>query len=183
MLTRAPEPVGLHFDLAAQQLFDKWRTNLEERLRADGMRNTPAFESHLSKYRSLMPSLALVFHLIDLVDGQTDCKQVSEQATARAVAWCDYLEHHARRIYASETNAGVLAAHTLMEKVEDGTIKHGATVRDIYRTGWEGLSERETVLAGLKVLEQHHILRIVDVETKGRPRAVVHLHPTLRSEL
>ena len=58
----------LHFDEEAQQLFDSWHKDLELELRS-GRIDHPALEAHLSKYRSLMPSLALLFHLIDKVDG------------------------------------------------------------------------------------------------------------------
>ncbi len=52
--------------------------------------------SHLAKYRSLLPSLALLFHLIDGVDtGRRG--PVSGAAAAQAAAWCEYLAAHARR--------------------------------------------------------------------------------------
>ena len=41
--------------------------------------------SHFAKYRSLMPSLALLVHLIDGVDGGTT-GPVSRAAAARAIA-------------------------------------------------------------------------------------------------
>ena len=53
----------LRFDPDAQDLFDAWRVELERRLREPDL--VPAWESHLSKYRSLLPSLALISHLID----------------------------------------------------------------------------------------------------------------------
>jgi len=51
---------------AAQELFDGWRADLKHRLRAE--EDHPVLLSHLAKYRSLLPSLALLFHLIDGVD-------------------------------------------------------------------------------------------------------------------
>lgn len=174
------DPAGLHFSAEAQDLFDTWRGQLEARLRDASMSTTPAFESHMSKYRSLMPSLALIFHLVELVDGQTESTEVSLKAAQLACAWCDYLELHARRIYAAETNTGVIAAHALMEKIDDGAINDGMTVRDIYRAGWEGLSDRSIVQAALTVLEQHHAVRVVEHQTGGRSSAIVRLHPSLR---
>jgi len=56
----------LRFEAAAQELFDGWRAELEHRLRAE--EDHPVLLSHLAKYRSLLPSLALLFHLIDGVD-------------------------------------------------------------------------------------------------------------------
>lgn len=50
----------LQFNEEAQEFFKSWLTGLENHLRSDTLA-TSALESHLAKYRSLMPSLALVF--------------------------------------------------------------------------------------------------------------------------
>src|SRR4051812_42795263 len=55
----------LRFDGRAQELFDEWRIALEDRLR--GGSESALLTNHLAKYRSLMPSLALVFHIVDSV--------------------------------------------------------------------------------------------------------------------
>ena len=59
---------------------------------------------HFTKYRSLMPSLALIFHVVNSVDlpppAETNGKYlVSADAARMAVQWCNYLQSHARRIY------------------------------------------------------------------------------------
>src|SRR5713101_7789800 len=90
---------SLRFDAAAQELFDGWRAELDH----------PVLLSHLAKYRSLLPSLALLFHLIDGVDtGRRG--PVSRAAAAQAAAWCEYLAAHARRLYAAVTDAARGAA-------------------------------------------------------------------------
>jgi Protein of unknown function (DUF3987) len=48
----------LRFDGAAQAHFDAWRGDLEQRLRAEA--DHPVWRSHVAKYRSLMPTLALI---------------------------------------------------------------------------------------------------------------------------
>ena len=58
---------ALRFDPEAQEFFDRWRDRLETRLRSSELQGRPAFESHLAKFRSLVPSLALLFHLIEVV--------------------------------------------------------------------------------------------------------------------
>ena len=67
----------LRFDPAAQGLFDAWRADLEQQLRAEG--DHPVLLSHFAKYRSLIPSLALLVHLIDGVDasGRSSSPRVS----------------------------------------------------------------------------------------------------------
>jgi hypothetical protein len=175
------QPAGLRFESGAQELFNVWRDELERRLRSSEIKRCPAFESHLSKYRSLMPSLALIFHLVNVADGQTNSLTVSLEAAKLAAAWCDYLEQHAHRLYAEETNATVFAAHALMAKIEEGVVKHGSSPRHLYRPKWSRLASREAVLGGLEVLERHNVLRVHRLETGGRPTHVVLLHPELRT--
>ena len=47
----------ISFSPEAQDLFDAWRAGLEQTLQSYELRHQPALESHLAKYRSLMPSL------------------------------------------------------------------------------------------------------------------------------
>ena len=61
--------------------------------------------SHLAEYRSLMPSLAVILHVIDSVDAGVG-GPVSGVAAERAAAWCRYLEGHPRRLYATVTDRG-----------------------------------------------------------------------------
>jgi hypothetical protein len=68
----------------------------------------PVLLSHVAKYRSLMPSLVLIGHLIDGVDGRTT-GPVSRATATRAIAWCEYLHGHARRIYATVTDMARVA--------------------------------------------------------------------------
>ena len=53
----------LRFSHEAQAMFDEWRAELETQKLRSG--EPEVIEAHLSKYRSLAPSLALLFHLID----------------------------------------------------------------------------------------------------------------------
>src|SRR5215212_7032909 len=55
----------------------------------------PALEAHIAKYRSLMPSLALLFELID-TEGLP--VSVGKTAALRAVAWCGNLAIQALHI-------------------------------------------------------------------------------------
>lgn len=82
----------LRFDSEAQAAFNSWRGDLERSLRSGEL--PAAFEAVLAKYRSLVPSLALLIHLADGGRGP-----VPVSALDRAVGWAQYLFAHARRIY------------------------------------------------------------------------------------
>lgn len=164
----------LRFDDAAQALFAVWRKDLELRLRSEEMDATPAFTSHMSKYRSLMPSLALIFHLVDVVP-TGELPPVSLRAAQRAGAWCDFLESHARKLYAPELHPDLAAAHALHDKIQTGHIEDGMKIREIYRKGWSGLSDPEMVYGGLLVLRKYGIARIEEVASGGAPAEIVRL--------
>lgn len=128
------------FSPDAQQIFNKWLTDLElNKLRVD---DHPLILEHLGKYRSLMPTLALIFHLIDVVDSGTP-DHVSSEAAEKAVAWCKYLETHARRVYGLVADVGQQAALKLAEKIRDRKLIDGFTVRDIYRQNWTMLNDKD----------------------------------------
>src|SRR3546814_10544767 len=57
----------LRVDDAGFELFREWRAGLEHRLRSGELH--PAVESHLAKYRKLVPSLALIHHLAGFGSG------------------------------------------------------------------------------------------------------------------
>jgi putative DNA primase/helicase len=173
---------ALRFSLAGQEIFDAWRDELEKRLRGNhGLH--PALESHLTKYRSLMPSLALIFHLVDVASG-TASGPVSDIAAAMAADWCDYLESHACRIYGGTSMPGMDAAREILKHIQRGAIQDGCTVRNIWRPQWSRLTSPEEVRPGLDVLEQYGWLIIEKKPTGnpsgGRPSEVIRFNPRIK---
>jgi hypothetical protein len=130
----------LRFTDDAQELFYAWLTELQEKLQGE---DEPVVLEHLGKHRSLMPSLALIFHLIDIADGNANAGPDSLEAAELAAAWCDYLESHARRIYGLVSNATTQGAATLSKKISAGKLNDKFTVRDVYRQRWHLLTDRE----------------------------------------
>ena len=160
----------LRFDDAAQDVFAEWRADLERRLRSADL--SPALESHLSKYRKLVPALALVNHLADHGVGA-----VSEAATLRALAFAEYLELHARRAYAAGSEAESAAAKVILARLRKGEIADGFTLRDIHQKGWSNLSDRDQVKAGLDLLTDLDWLAAKTEQTGGRPRVSYTINP------
>lgn len=182
---RAIDPQGLvkegivfGFGPEAQQLFFFWYEALERRLRS-GEIGSAAFQAHMSKYRSLMPSLALIFHLID----PKPSAEISLRATEMAVEWCKYLESHARKVYAFAVNPALAAAHEIIGKIKAGLIYDKMTVREIYRRGWSGLKSPDVVQLGLEELIQLGWVRVLRTgsEQGGRPSDVIRINPRVLS--
>lgn len=174
----APEGLAfLRFADDAQAVFDDWRTALENRLRSAGL--APSMENHLAKYRSLMPSLALLFHLAGVADGASP-GPVSAAAARLAVQWCGYLETHAARVYASATTPDVEAARALADKIEAGKLPSPFQRRDVQRRCWAGLDDRDSVQRAVAALEDLGWLQVVETpSTGGAPREDVCIHPSL----
>ena len=106
--------------------------------------------------------------------------RVTRAPTLLAAAWCDYLEHHARKIYSAELFPGVEAANSLAAKIQDGLITDRQSARDIYQHHWSGVSTPAEVSKGLEVLANSGWVRLETLETGGRPAELIRLHPDLR---
>ena len=159
----------MRFDGDAQLLFSEWRANLELRLRSG--EEHPAIISHLSKYRKLIPSLALINHLCDY--GKS---AVTEKSLLRAIAYGEYLESHARRIYASATRPDIDSAKTILNKLYGGKLDSPFKARDIYIKGWTGLDTSQKAQSAIDLLIEYSHLTVEEIITGGRPTAFYHLN-------
>jgi len=165
----------LRFDDAAQELFREWRGELERRLRAG--EEHPALEAHLAKYRSLVPSLALLRHLADHPEGGP----VGEDACLAACAWAEYLEGHARRLYAPAVAGESHAARELLRHLIRGDLTGPFTMREVTRKGWRSL-DRTGALGALELLAEHGYLAAEvrnPTEIGGRPSLLYHINPQI----
>ena len=167
------EPDGvpfLRFSDGALALFIEWRSDLERRLRGGDLH--PAMESHIAKYRKLVPGLALILHLSSSGTGS-----VSERATLQALAWAEYLETHARRAYASISIAEGTAAKAIIERIRKGALPRTFSSWQVWRPGWVMLSDRDQVAGALRLLVDLGWLSISRRETGGRPGTVYEANP------
>jgi hypothetical protein len=135
----------LRFAPDAQEAFHEWRRELERKIR-DGD-TLPALQAHLSKYRGLVPRLALVCHVASNAWGP-----VSREALDMALRWADYLESHARRAYGAHALDSANAARSIWRRIQRSDLPVPFTARDIQRKGWGGLSDKDRVADGLKAL-------------------------------
>lgn len=171
--TDALDPDGIpyiRFDEAAYERFIDWMTERENRLRRGF--EAPAIESHLTKYRSLIPSIALVSHLVDRREGP-----VSLEPLERAIGWGRYLESHSRRIYAQGVEPALPAARALAEKIIEGRLPGGFVLRDVYRPRWSRLAGKADARAAAEMLTDLDWLRPEHVATGGAPKTVYEINP------
>jgi putative DNA primase/helicase len=162
----------LRFAPEAQALFDDWRAKLEAKVRSGDKH--PALESHLAKYRSLVPSLALLIHLAEGARGP-----VGEGATCKAIGWAAYLESHARRVYGIAINSAAVAGKALTQRITKGELTDGFTLRDLYRKHWEGRSEKQAVEQAVDLLLDLGWLKEEVEVTGGKPKTHYRINPAL----
>ena len=170
--TGEPGPAVYRFTPEAQAEFDAWRRDFETALRSG--EHHPAMESHLSKYRKLVPALALV---CALADGE---EAVSRNSLLRALAWAEYLQSHAARAYGAGTGPQTDAALALLDKIKGGAVQDGFAVRDLYVKGWAYLNTPESVKQAAAMLCDLGHLRRFDVKpgsSGGRPTATYRINP------
>jgi len=158
-------PLMLRFSDEAQEVFIAWYEDLEFRIRRGDLGSLLA--GHLSKYRSLMPSLAGLFEIasrrlggFEGFDGGQEICRISTSNTVLAMRWCIYLEDHAHRVYGL-TNTEVRAALDLLAKIRHRAIgKDGfLTAREISQAGWKWLDTPEKVRNATDVLIKAGYLR------------------------
>jgi putative DNA primase/helicase len=166
------KPPALRFDPEAQNYFDAWLTNLEHRLRDHRVGwDTEARRSHFSKYRSLMPAIALLSHL---ASGEgTEDQQVTQEAAHRAAQWCEYLEAHAERVYAMTDRS---IESILVDKIASGKLAGVVSVRDLHRRHFAG-RKADDVHEALEELGRLGWLRLQTEKTRGRPRETALINP------
>lgn len=146
----------LRLDDAANVVFLEWRAALENELRGGTLHE--ALEAHVSKYRKLVPGLALIFHLVDVGRGP-----IGKASMRRAVAWADYLRSHAARAYGTALVTPEDRARVLLEKIMRGRL--GAepfALKRVYDAGWSRLTTREEAAEAVAVLIVHGYL--VEIE-------------------
>ena len=176
------------FSPQAQVLFFDWLVPFEKELLEDDLH--PAVVSHLSKYRKLIPALALLFALIDTPD--SPCV-IHEAELKRAIAWGNYLRTHANRLYAAAVIPETTNAATLLSKFQsgkligpDGSPLSSFSAREIAQKGWVGLSTPDDVRKAADLLAEYgwlrrEVINSGDHNGRGRPSERYAINPATHS--
>jgi len=174
-------PLRLKFHTAAQELFYAFWAELEVKVRGGNLH--PAFTSHLSKYRSLMPSLGLLFELADSAERLGEVTAVSLPHARQAAAWCEYLESHAARIYGCVVSPELHAARQLGERIRGAALPDTFSLRDVYQHHWAALDTPGAVREAVEVLCALKWVRLAPAKAGsavGRPSECYQTNPACR---
>jgi hypothetical protein len=159
------------FDADAQARFFVWLEELETLIRGDTLH--PFMQSHLSKFRSLVPALALIFAVADGHNGP-----VPLSCLERAIGLSDYLRSHAERVYACTVQPATRNAGALIAKFKSGDVVDGFVARDVYRSGWSLLDKEGTERALTMLCEFDYIAASEQRSADGgRPKLIYRINP------
>jgi putative DNA primase/helicase len=176
------EAVTWRFSTEAQDLFADWMRATKTELRSSDKH--PALISHLDKFSKLVPALALVFALVDTPDNDNT---INEGELLRALAWADYLQAHAERLYSAATTPETTAAAALLGKIKAGKLVDAGglkmdafTPRQVAVRGWGSLNTPDAVRKAANLLVDYGWL-VCDVvrggSAGGRPSEVYKINP------
>jgi putative DNA primase/helicase len=178
------DPQEWRFTPEAQAIYWDWVESFETEIRGEELH--PALISHLSKYRKLIPALALIFALVDTPDSGN---LIDQRELWRALAWADYLRTHAERMYAAAVTPETTGAKQLLDKIRAGKLRNGDdalldafTPRLVAGKSWTGLGTVEAVRKAADLLADYGWLVRETVPTGpagGRPSDRFLIHPML----
>lgn len=180
------DPQEWRFTPEAQDLYWEWVEPFETEIRGEELH--PALVSHLSKYRKLVPALALIFALVDTPDSGN---VINERELLRALAWADYLRTHAERLYAAAVIPETTGAKQLLDKIKagklcdgDGVLLEAFTPRLVAVKHWAGLGTPDAVRKAADLLADYgwlmrETVHSTDAMGRGRPSDRYLIHPML----
>ena len=156
-----------HLSPQAYNLYQKWWDEVV--YLKDNSDIHVVYENYLSKYKTLVPKLALLFEVIENFDEENQIidpiKDISVVSAEKAVRIAKFLESHARYVFDIKTSVDIDNATVIYERFERLTSKF--TVRQIAQLNWQGLGrDSEKVKRAIKVLESALVVR--KVKNKSR---------------
>jgi hypothetical protein len=186
--------IDLHFAKGdAQKTFNDWYHGLHVRIAQEPVLH---FKQHLSKYPGLMPILAGLFQLADIVAAYNEhssaggapplgTREIDREHAEQAIKTVVWLESHARRIYSCIKSPFQLSAEALAKHLLAGDLEGGFTVRDVQRKGWTNLKDDNQIADAVVIFEELEWLRGIQVKSArgGRPTTKYEINPRLNKRL
>ncbi|EJF98839.1 hypothetical protein MEI_00006 [Bartonella vinsonii subsp. arupensis Pm136co] len=171
----SPEhPIVIRFSPKAQEAFREWWENFQREI-SEGNHSEP-LQAHLAKMDKTIPSLALIFELIE--GGRFE---ITLPSLSMALRWSDYLLSHAKRLYAAGDTLTAERAKLIVERC-DG-LPEVFTARDIYRRCWAHLKDKEAVKQALELLCcSNHIRKKFITHQTSKLSTYYEWHPLVKNE-
>lgn len=170
---------GLRFHPDAQRIFNNWREDLEGKLRRQSL--SEDLESHLSKYRSLVPSIALIVEIISCISKQQKIMCIHQESLDMALKWVEFLEAHARKVYAEEASKEALGMWQLSRKILGKSVNDYDSIRSIYRHKWPGLHNSEEVQNAISLLADYSWATTETIKNGPGQSIVIRINPEVCS--
>lgn len=151
------------FSRDAEAIYKPWLESLGNEFK-DGIIH-PVMESHLRKYDSLVPSLALIFHVVTAFEPDSSTirnfSEVGVKATQRAINFASYLRSHANKMFDTETQ--VTKSNAILISGRLHQLRKPFTTRDITQREWSGLGrDSRLVNEALEYLAEHNWIKKLD---------------------
>ena len=141
---------AIRFSPDAAAYFDQWTCSHMNRIRLEN--GCEALESHLGKYKKVVPALALLFH-VSTIGGADSTADIERDSVERAVRLANVLESHARKVYSDEIAPEIKAAKALLSLAKEVSAETPVwRARDIYRRQRKGLKTAADVDQAAKML-------------------------------
>ena len=132
-----------------------------------------AVESHLAKYRKLVPAIAMINHLADGGRGEIPAPACWRAPLPSLNTWRPTL-------YASTARAPSTTPQRrklILRASRMGSPPNGFSARDIRIKEWSGLTESDQITASLELLTDGGWVAPTTVETRGRPYIAYSINP------
>ncbi len=165
--------IKVRFTSSAQELFINWYSKHETRFENSEMHTS--IEAHLDKFSSLVPSLALLFHLAD--NPRKPNESIGKKDLEKSIKWAQYLESHAMKIYGMSLNNELKYALLISKRFKK--LQNPFTLREVRQKNWSELKTNKIIQNALDILVDHKYLRVQNIKNSsgGRPSTKYYINP------
>jgi putative DNA primase/helicase len=179
------EQVSMHFAPDAQVIFDEWFAALDTKLSVE---MDMVKRSHLAKYKGLLPKVAGLLQIVDLigVGSLMGYHPIDAAHLRKAIDLLVYLESHMRRIYGCIQGPIHKAEVEITKRIKTHDLVTtkgsciGFTSRDILRKHWYGLQDKWSVEFALENLaEKGWVRELPRLAGPGQPTIKWEINPVL----
>lgn len=135
----------LRYDPDAQDRFNEWLSDVVERSQDPDL--PEALQAHLGKYRSFIPTLSLIIHLVE-----NEQSEITLDTLNRAIALSEYFWGHALKVYGGKRAACDYAVYEIAKRYHEGKINNTFKARELKQKEWSNLTDHSVVDEAIEAL-------------------------------